>query len=167
MSILLLAAAIVATVPVRDPFWPVGYEGTRRAISAEPRIASLEDPKVEDARVEDVEGLGAPKTNAVQSAADPAEEWARRAEEARLKLEMDNRWNKAVKDLRFGGVVKMQKGLSAVLINGRARAEGDYVRLDHEGYRFIWRVASSETERKLKLDRVKAVGLDEIKGKKK
>ena len=167
MSVLLLAAAMAATAPVRDPFWPVGYEGTRRAISAEPRFAASEEPKVEAVRSEDVEGLGVPKTNAVASAADSADAWAHRAEDARLKLEMDNRWNKAVKELRFGGVVKMQKGLSAVLINGKARAEGDYVRLDHEGYRFIWRVASSETERKLKLDRVKAVGLDEIKGKKK
>ena len=161
MSFLLLAAAMAATAPVRDPFWPVGYEGTRRAISAEPRFAASEEAKVEDAEVPEI-----PKTNVVASATDPAEEWARRAEEARLKLEMDNRWNKAVKELRFGGVVKMRKGLSAVLINGKARAEGDYVRLDHEGYRFIWRVASSETERKLRLDRVKAVGLDEIKGKK-
>ena len=166
MSFLLIAAAMAATAPVRDPFWPVGYEGTRRAISAEPRFAVSEEPKVEDVRAEDVEDRGASTTNAVQSVTDSAEEWARREEEARLKLAMDNRWNKAVKELRFGGVVKMQKGLSAVLINGKARAEGDYVRLDHEGYRFIWRVARSETERKLKLDRVKAVGLDEIKGKK-
>ena len=161
MSVLLLAAAMAATAPVRDPFWPVGYEGTRRAISAEPRFAAPEEPTAEAVNAQE-----ASKTNVVASAVDPAEEWARRAEEARLKLEMDNRWNKAVKELRFGGVVKMQKGLSAVLINGKARAEGDYVRLDHEGYRFIWRVASSETERKLRLDRVKAVGLDEIKGKK-
>ena len=166
MSFLLLAAAMAATAPVRDPFWPVGYEGTRRVISAEPRLSASEEPKGEDAKPEGIENLGASKTNVVASATDPAEEWARRAEEARLKLEMDNRWNTAVKELRFGGVVKMQKGLSAVLINGKARTEGDYVRLDHEGYRFIWRVARSETERKLKLDRVKAVGLDEIKGKK-
>ena len=161
MSFLLIAAAMAATVPVRDPFWPVGYEGTRRAISAEPRFAASEEPKREAVEVPEI-----PKTNVVVSAADPAESWARRAEEARLKLEMDNRWNTAVKELRFGGVVKMRKGLSAVLINGKARAEGDYVRLDHEGYRFIWRVAGSETERKLRLDRVKAVGLDEIKGNK-
>ena len=166
MSVLLLAAAMAATAPVRDPFWPVGYEGTRRVISAEPRLSSTGEPKAEGVKPESVEVPETSKTNVVQSAADPAEAWARRAEEARLKLEMDNRWNKAVKELRFGGVVKMRQGPSAVLINGKARAEGDYVRLDHDGYRFIWRVAGSETERKLRLDRVKAVGLDEIKGNK-
>ena len=164
MSFLLIAAAVVATSPVRDPFWPVGYEGVRRVISAEPRFVSEEPSVVADK--DSSKAVPDKKTSMVATSADPAEEWARRAEEARLRLEMDRRWSAAVKELRFGGVVKMQKGISAVLINGRAHAESDYVRLDHEGYRFIWKVARSATERQLKLDRVKAVGLDEIKGKK-
>lgn len=164
MSLLLLAAAVAATAPVRDPFWPVGYEGERHVISAEPRFVPVEPAKA--VAEQPAEDSKASATNAVTSAVDPAEEWARRAEAARLKLKMDKLWSAAVKELRVGGVVTTQKGPSSVLINGRARTEGDYVRLDHEGYRFIWRVARNATERKLKLDRVKAVRLDEIKGKK-
>lgn len=159
MSFLLLAAAMAATAPVRDPFWPVGYEGARYPISAEPRFASETSLKTETE-----EPVVPVKTNIVV-AVDAGEEWARRAEAARLKLEMDKRWAAAVKQLKFGGVVEMREGPSAVLINGRARAEGDYVRFDHDGHRFIWRVARSATEQKLRLDRVKAVRLDEIKGK--
>ena len=159
MSFLLLAAAMAATAPVRDPFWPVGFEGERHPISVEPRFAPETGLKAE------ATASAVPvKTNAVV-VVDAGEEWARRAEAARLKLEMDERWAAAVKQLKFGGVVKMQAGPSAVLINDRARAEGDYVLFDHGGYRFIWRVARSATEQKLRLDRVKAVRLDEIKGK--
>lgn len=156
MSFLLLAAAMAATAPVRDPFWPVGYEGARYPISAEPRFASETGLKTE---------VDSPVETNVVVAVDAGEEWARRAEAARLKLEMDRRWAAAVKRLKFGGVVTMQEGPSAVLINDRARTEGDYVRFDHNGYRFIWRVARSATEQKLRLDRVKVVSLDEIKGK--
>lgn len=153
MSFLLLVAAMAATAPVRDPFWPVGFEGERHPISAEPRFAPETAPKKEAA-----DPAVPVKTNAVV-AVDAGEEWAR------LKLEMDGRWAAAVKRLKFGGVVTMQEGPSAVLINDRARTEGDYVRFDHNGYRFIWRVARSATEQKLRLDRVKVVSLDEIKGK--
>ena len=161
MIVLLIAAAVAATEPVRDPFWPVGFEGERHVISAEPRFAPAEESAAGKAVTNELAAVEKPV-----AAVDEAEVWARRAEEARLKLEMDGRWNAAVKKLRFGGVVRMSEGPQAVLINGKAHAEGDYVRLDHDGYRFIWRVARSATERKLKLDRAKAVRLDEIKGKK-
>ena len=35
---LLLAAALAATIPLRNPFWPVGYSGEREPISEEPRF---------------------------------------------------------------------------------------------------------------------------------
>ena len=159
MSFLLLAAAMAATAPVRDPFWPVGFEGERHVISAEPRAVAEGKAATGEVRPP------APAGTNVVVVADAGEEWARRAEAARRKLEMDRRWAAAVKQLSFGGAVKLEKGASAVLVNGRARTAGDYVRVDHDGYRFIWRVARSATEQKLRLERVKAVGLDEIKGK--
>lgn len=151
MSALVLLAALAATAPVRDPFWPVGYKGTLRVISAEPRTAqAAESPRAED-RVAEFEAKA---------------QWEDRAAAARLALEMDRRWTAAAKSLKFGGVIQMQQGCSAVLINGRARSEGDLVRTDYEGTRFVWRVARGESERKLKLDRVKAVSLSELKGRK-
>ena len=169
MSVILFAAVLAASAPVRDPFWPVGYEGVRHVISAEPRFAVRPENPASTETNRPAESVAAPVTNAtpVVVVPDAGEEWARRAEEARRKLEMDNRWGAAVRQLRFGGMVRMHDGLSAVLINGKARGEGDLVRFDHENYRFVWRVVRSDAERKLRLERVKAVGLNEIEGKKK
>ena len=178
MSVILLAAAIVATAPVRDPFWPVGYEGKRHVISAESRRVARQSIGVEggslatngEGRV--VSGAtGDEESDAAELAARAAVEAARIAaaeEEARKAAEMAERWNAALKSLRFGGSVNMlagdgQSSGMSVLVNGRARSEGDYVRTDHDGYRFIWRVGRSDAGRKLVLNRVKAISLDEIK----
>ncbi len=129
-----------STEPVRDPFWPVGFEGERYPISVEPRFKTSEpEPKALEPEVTVVD-------EAEASDAPGAEQWA-----------------KALKRLRFGGSVKMKNGPVAVLINGRARADGDFVRMDCDGYRFIWRVRAGEVARKLELDRVKAVKLSQLK----
>lgn len=167
MNAILIAAVLAAGAPVRDPFWPVGYEGVRRVISATPRIVPKDEVQAVDENVPPGADEQDPSAVATAEVSDPGEAWARRAEEARQKLEMDKRWGAAVRQLKFGGVVRMHEGLSAVLINGRARAEGDLVRLDHGGHRFVWRVVRSDAERKLRLERVNATGLDEIKGKRK
>lgn len=148
MNVLLLLAAVFSTETVRDPFWPVGFEGERHAISAEPRFppagpvapAEEEKKKVEEP----------PSAPAALSAAE----------------QEDARWNAALRTLRFGGLVKLGKE-SAVMVNGKVRSVGEYVRADHDGRRFIWRVAEGGADRKLRLTRVKSVGLEEIEGKNK
>ena len=158
MNVLLIAAAAAATMPLRDPFWPAGYEGERRAISAELRYeraaVPAEEPKPAETNV-------AEKAEASQAQAE-AQERAWRARE------MAGRWSAALKTLRFGGAIKAQsadaKAGLVVLVNGRAYADGDLVRTDHEGDRFTWRVVKSDAERKLKLSRVGAVALGANKG---
>ena len=153
MNAMLIAAAVAATTPVRDPFWPAGYEGERRTISAELRheraAEKAEEPKP-----------------AVTNVAEKAE--APQTDELERARAMAGRWSAALKTLRFGGAIQAQgadaKAGMAVLINGRAYAEGDVVRTEHEGYRFAWRVVKSDAERKLKLSRVGAVALGANKG---
>ena len=154
MTTLLIAAALAATPPVRDPFWPAGYEGVRHVISAEPRCVA-----------EGVSETGPEAGDGEAKAPEADLDWAHRAELARQQLEMDRRWNEAARLLKVDGVVRLASGPAAVLINGRARSEGDLVRVDHDGYRFVWRVMRSENENKLRLGRVKAASLEELKGK--
>lgn len=145
MNVLLLLAAVFSTETVRDPFWPVGFEGERHVISAEPRLPPAEPVA-------------------------PAEEEKMKVEEppsAPVALELDDaRWNAALRTLRFGGLVRLGKE-SAVMVNGKVRSVGEYVRADHNGRRFIWRVAEGGADRKLRLTRVKSVDLEEIEGKNK
>lgn len=132
-----------ASTPVRDPFWPADYEGTRHVISAEPRIL----PVAETTTTNVVENSQVPQPVAVKP------------------IQPEAPWNDALKLLKFGGLVrrKVASGaeVTAVLINGRARQEGDLVKVDYENQRFIWRVASSGANRKLKLSRVKVLKLEE------
>lgn len=147
MSIL-LATAILATIPLRNPFWPVGYAGEREAIFDEPHV-KVATPTEETAE-EDV------KTSVT------AETIAAAAAEADSGQSLDRLWIKARKALKFGSTLKLgdDNGRQAVTINGKIYADGDLVSFNHNGYRFTWKVKQLTDNNTLKLLRVKARELE-------
>ncbi len=160
-AVILLAALLAADVPLRDPFWPVGYEGERRVISAELRFApSAEEPAAEPVAEE-------PAAKSV-----PAAKTAAEADAAAEEPGADVRWSEASRSLRFGGLVGMrsadgQSASSAMLVNGRACSAGDSICVDYRGFRYFWRVERGEDERKLRLVRIRADRLGEESSKEK
>jgi len=145
----LLASAIL----LRNPFWPIGYEGEREAISAEPRVA-------------------------VKAAPEPKEEvqTAKSQQETRqreMKRDTSRNWVAARKTLRIGGTVlaKQPDGStrSSVFINGRDYVDNDLVSINHDGHRFTWRVTGLTEKGTLKLERVRSRPLQDsrLKGVKK
>lgn len=133
MNMILLAAAIA----VRNPFWPIGYDGVREAISAEPTVE-------------------------VQSAATAADdETATAATAARSSQTVSDRhWIDARKTLKVGGVVVVTDGdgkkHQCVMINGLAYGDGDFISVNHGNRRFTWRVRGLTEGATLKLVRVRA-----------
>ena len=146
---LLLATALLATIPLRNPFWPVGYTGEREAIVDEPHVkvaATTEETAEEDT-----------KTSVTAEAIAAAE-----AEAADNGQGLDRLWIKARKALKIGSTLKAggEDGRQAVTINGKIYADGDLVSFNHNGYRFTWRVKQLTENNTLKLLRVKARELE-------
>jgi len=136
-TFLLLALACVASayadepenktaLAVRDPFWPIGYAGTRAVISAEPRVQADAAAAEESADVE----TGA--TAVAVPVAETAEETANR------------HWAEARKALKTGGVVRVKgadgKMRVSIYINGKPYADGDRISFNFRDRRFTWRV---------------------------
>lgn len=148
------AAVLVASaILLRNPFWPIGYEGEREAISAEPRVV-------------------------VKAAPEPKEEvqTAKSQQETRqreMKRDTSRNWVAAKKTLRIGGTVlaKQPDGStrSSVFINGRDYVDNDLVSINHDGHRFTWRVTGLTEKGTLKLERVRSRPLQDsrLKGVKK
>ena len=146
----LLATALLATIPLRNPFWPVGYTGEREPIVDEPRVkvaaAASEETAEEDT-----------KTSVTAEAIAEAE-----AKEQKNGQGLDRLWIKARKQLKIGSTLKLggDKGRQAITINGKIYADGDLVSFNHNGYRFTWRVRELTDNNTLKLVRVKARELE-------
>ena len=146
----ILSMLILATIPLRNPFWPVGYTGEREAIVDEPRIkvaAAAEETAAEDTR-----------TSVTAEAIAAAE-----AEAADNGQGLGRLWIKARKALKIGSTLKLggNDGRQAVTINGKIYSGGDLVSFNHNGYRFTWRVRELTENNTLKLLRVKARELEE------
>ena len=146
-TILILAAA---TIPLRNPFWPVGYRGTPEPISDEPRVRVAADASAateEDANTSaSVEALAAA---------------ARDSNDAQA---MERRWISARKSLRVGGAMMKasgEKSRQSIAINGFIYGDGDLVSVNHDGWRFTWRVKKLTENKTLQLVRVRARELDE------
>ena len=140
---------LLATIPLRNPFWPVGYTGEREAIVDEPHVkvaAPAEETKEEDT-----------KTSVTAEAIAAAE-----AEAADNGQGLDRLWIKARKALKIGSTLKLgdDNGRQAVTINGKIYADGDLISFNHNGYRFTWRVKQLTENNTLKLLRVKARELE-------
>ena len=139
------ATVIIAAMLLRNPFWPIGYEGEREEISAEPRVA-------------------------VKAAAETKEETetARAQQETRqldMARETSRNWIAARKSLRIGGTVLARQPdgsmRSSVFINGRDYTDNDLVSANFEGHRFTWRVTGLTGSGTLKLQRVRVRPLED------
>ena len=156
-SLVIIASALL----LRNPFWPIGYEGEREIISAEPRVVVKAAPE--------------PKEE-VQTAKSQQESRQKELEREREKKRDTSRiWVAARKKLRIGGTMlaKQPDGTtrSSVFINGRDYVDNDYVSINHDGHRFTWRVTGLTEKGTLKLERVRSRPLEvdksQLKGVKK
>ena len=167
-----VAADGVSTNGVRNPFWPIGYEGVRETISPnvrpkpKPAPAKAEvkapPPRPVVSAAEKAAAEKAAKEAAEKAAKEKAEkEAAARAEAERKKREITGaHWDAARAALKFGGRVKLREDdaseNSSVVINGKVYADGDLLSITHDSRRFTWRVEGLSDKSKLKLVRIRA-----------
>ncbi len=142
-----MSAALIAALLLRNPFWPIGYEGEREEISAEARVT----------------------VKAVQETKEEAQT-ARAEQETRpraMEQATSRNWIAARRTLRIGGTVfaKQPDGStrSSVFINGRDYVDNDLISINYEGRRFTWRVTGLTDNGTLKLERVRARPLEDIR----
>ena len=149
-----VAAVMFAAMLLRNPFWPIGYEGEREEISAEPRVVVKAAPEAKDEK----------------------EETAKAQQETRqmiMERATSRNWAAARKSLRIGGTVLARQPdgstRSSVFINGRDYVDGDLVSVNFEGQRFTWRVTGLTGSGTLKLQRVRVRPIEStrLKGAKK
>jgi hypothetical protein len=170
-----VADDVASTNGVRNPFWPIGYEGVRETITSEVRKRPKPDPKApprsrpvisaaERARLaaEKAAAEKAAKEAAEKAAAEKAaKEAAERAEAERKKREItDAHWEAARAALKFGGRMKLREEdelqNTSVFINGKAYSNGDLISFNHDSRRFTWRYEGLTDQNKLKLTKVRA-----------
>ena len=164
------AADGVSTNGVRNPFWPMGYEGVRETISPNVR----QKPKKAEPKKKAPPALTAAERKKQKAAKEAAEKAARekaekeaaaRAEAERKKREITGaHWDAARAALKFGGRVKLREDdaseNSSVVINGKVYADGDLLSITHDSRRFTWRVEGLSGKSKLKLVRIRAKYLE-------
>ncbi len=153
---------------VRNPFWPMGYEGEREVISSEVRqqptkaAAKAHVVLTPAQKAAAAEKAAAEKAAAEKAAAEKAaKEAAARAEAERKKREItDGHWEAAKAALTFGGRVKFREDdaykTSSIVINGKVYADDDLVSFTHDSRRYTWRVEGLSDKNMLKLVRVRA-----------
>ena len=167
-----VAADGVSTNGVRNPFWPIGYEGVRETISPnvrpkpKPAPAKAEvkapPPRPVVSAAEKAAAEKAAKEAAEKAAKEKAEkEAAARAEAERKQRESTGaHWDAARAAVTLGGRVKLREGdehaNSSVVINGKVYADGDLISITHDSRRFTWRIEGLSDKNKLKLVRLRA-----------
>ena len=170
-----------ASAGVRNPFWPMGYEGERETISpnARPKPKPKDDPakalpqRPALSRAER-DRLAAEKAAAEKAAKELAEKAARekaereaaaRAEAERKKREItDAHWEAAKKSLAFGGYMKLREAdvreRMSIVINGNVYVDGDLISVTHDSRRYTWRIEGLSDKKRLTLARVDAEYLE-------
>ena len=137
---------ILAAIAVRNPFWPIGFEGEREIISAEPKI--------------DVSVATTPTDEDTATAGAVARS---------SQTISDRHWSDARKTLKTSGitVVTGQDGTrrQCIMLNGLAYGDGDLVSVNHNGRRFTWRVKGLTEKDTVKLVRVRAKTIEDTKPK--
>ena len=132
------ALLILAAITVRNPFWPIGYEGTRETITAEPVV----EVKTTAATADD--------ETATSASTAPVEE----------PSIATRHWADARKTLRVGGIAVVTDAdgtkRQCIMINGLAYGDGDLISITHENRRFTWRVQGLTKGATVKLSRVRA-----------
>ena len=138
-----MALMIAAAIAVRNPFWPIGYEGVKEVISPEPRV---ETKQLVDTEAEISARLAA-------ALAKDATVISKR------------HWIEARKLLRVTGSAtvtdKDGKQRLGLIINGNTYGDGDFISINHEGRRFTWRILGFSKGGSLKLQQFRAKLLDE------
>lgn len=147
MSVATLVLLAVSTIPLRNPFWPVGFAGEREAISDKPRVVAK--PAPEPVPEEDT------KTSVTAEAIAAAAE----ADVSESQYE-DRLWIAARKSLVLGATLRTGDR-QAITINGNVYADGDLISANHNGRRFTWRVKYLSDRRTLKLQRIRSRILEE------
>ena len=180
---MLAAGTLLADAPaaVRNPFWPIGYEGTTTPISAEVRAKPAPPPEPKKPSPEEVKQK---ELTAAKAAAEAAIARAKAEEEAKKKaakaaaeakaakekaereaalraIITDVDWAKAGRALKIAmpAVFTQPDGSKhyAVNINGNIYSDGDFISITHDNTRFTWRVQDLQKGQKsLKLLRVRA-----------
>ena len=144
--------AILFAVAVRNPFWPIGHEGVKEEISAEPKV------EVRAA------ALDAADDTATAGAAAQAAQQAAIAAKSVSALT----WAEARKTLRISGTTTVTgpdgKKRHSVIINGRTYGDGDLISINHEDHRFTWRVQGLTEGATLRLMRLRVRDIDDEKG---
>lgn len=137
-------AVIFAAMLLRNPFWPIGYEGEREEISDKAHIVVNAAPETKEET-----------------------QTARAQQETRqidMERETSRSWAAARKSLRIGGtaLARQPDGTtrSSVFINGRDYVDNDLVSVNFEGQRFTWRVTGLTGSGTLKLQRVRVRPLE-------
>ena len=146
---LILPLFIAATIPLRNPFWPIGYIGEREAISDKPKIEFK--TTAESANEEDTKTA----VNAESIAA---------AEEADDNQYGNRLWIQARKALKIGGTMRTKDkegSHQSVMINGKIYADGDLISMNLDGKRYTWKVKNLTEGGTLKLQRIKCRDLEE------
>ena len=155
------AVLVASAILLRNPFWPIGYEGEREVISAEPRVVVKAAPE--------------PKEEVQTAKSQSQQESLQKEKEREMKRDTSRTWVAAKKKLRIGGTVRAKQPdgttRSSVFINGRDYVDNDYVSINHDGNRFTWRVTGLTEKGTLKLERVRSRPLEadkrRLKGAKK
>ena len=180
-STAVVADNVASTNGVRNPFWPMGYEGVRETISPNVRPKPKPDPAKAKGKTPppitatELKKLEAEKAAAEKAAKEAAEKAARekaereaaaRAEAERKKREITGaHWDAARAALKIGGRVRLREGdthgNSSVVINGKVYADGDLLSITHDSRRFTWRVEGLSEKNKLKLVRLRAKYLEQ------
>ena len=170
-----------APAGVRNPFWPMGYEGEREIIS--PNVRPKPKPKQDPARARSqrpalspaererlaVEKAAAEKAAAEKAAKEAAEKAAKEAA-ARVEAERKKRentpahWVAARASLSFGSRMTFRdkdgRQRTSVVINGTDYTDGDLVEIVHDSRRFTWRYEGLTNQNKLSLKPIKAEYLE-------
>ena len=137
---------ILAAIAVRNPFWPIGFEGEREIISAEPKV--------------DVSVATAPTDEDTATAGAVARS---------SQTISDRHWSEARKTLKTSGitVVTGQDGTrrQCIMLNGLAYGDGDLVSVNHNGRRFTWRVKGLTEKDTVKLVRIRAKTIEDTKSR--
>ena len=137
---------LIAAIAVRNPFWPIGFEGEREVISAEPSV----DVSVAAAQTDDDTATAGAAARSSQTIS-------------------DRHWSDARKTLKTSGiaVVTGQDGTrrQCIMINGLAYGDGDLVSVNHNGRRFTWRVKGLTDKDTIKLVRVRARTIEDTRAK--
>ena len=137
---------ILAAIAVRNPFWPIGFDGEREIISAEPKI--------------DVSVATAPTDEDTATAGAVARS---------SQTTSERHWSEARKTLKTSGitVVTGQDGTrrQCIMLNGLAYGDGDLVSVNHNGRSFTWRIKGLTEKDTVKLVRIRAKTIEETKPK--